>query len=92
MTESPKTPGTPAEEYRFSYGRFVVYVLGAGAIVLVLFIPIILGMAKWNPTAGLVSALVAVLAMIAAIGFTSRYQIGKAEKAIRASRGEGPPD
>lgn len=91
----PSSPGRMSagsgDDYRFSYGRFVVLVLGAGVVVLLICVPIVLVLAKWDPIAGLVAALLAVVAMITAIGFTSKYQIGKAERAMRAARGEGPP-
>ena len=92
MSPSPgRMSAQSGDEYRFSYGRFVVMVLGAGAIVLIISIPIILALAKWSAIAGLVAALVAVIAMITAIGFTSKFQIGKAERALRAAQGQDPP-
>ncbi|MGW0035993.1 hypothetical protein GYA93_09405 [Gordonia desulfuricans] len=76
--------------YRFSYGKFVLYVLGSGVLVLVVCVPIILVLAHWNSVAGLIAALVTVILMIATIGTVSKRQIGKAEAAMRA-RGQLPP-
>ncbi|MDL9944473.1 hypothetical protein QSJ19_02495 [Gordonia sp. ABSL11-1] len=71
---------------RFSLGKLVFYALGAGVLVLVVSIPIILAIAHWSPIAGLVVALLAVLAMIAAIGTVSRRMIATAEREILAAR------
>ena len=62
------TPGEPSRRPHFSYGRFVTLVLGSGVLVLVIGIPIILALAHWSPIAGLVAALLVVLAMIGTIG------------------------
>ncbi|MDY6811131.1 MAG: hypothetical protein SW127_19310 [Actinomycetota bacterium] len=70
----------------FSFGKLVLYALGAGVIVLLVSIPIILLIAQWSPIAGLVVALIAVLAMIAAIGTVSRRIIATAEREILAAR------
>ncbi|MXP21180.1 hypothetical protein GIY30_07405 [Gordonia sp. HNM0687] len=70
----------------FSFGKLVLYSLGAGVIVLLVSIPIILLIAQWSPIAGLVVALIAVLAMIAAIGTVSRRIIATAEREILAAR------
>ncbi|MGC5246509.1 hypothetical protein ACPXB3_06250 [Gordonia sp. DT219] len=99
MTSSPGSSGGAAPgghpggdaEYQFSYGRFVLFVLGAGVIVLLISIPIILALARWSPIAGLVAALISVALMITAIGVTSKRLIGKAERALRAQRGMNPP-
>ena len=75
-----------AEAPRFSIGKLVFYALGAGVLVLLISIPIILVIAQWSPIAGLVVALLAVLAMIAAIGAVSRRMIATAEREILAAR------
>ena len=46
----------------FSFGKMVLYSLGAGVLVLLVSIPIILLIAQWSPVAGLVVALIAVVA------------------------------
>ncbi|AZG43764.1 hypothetical protein [Gordonia insulae] len=71
---------------RFSFGKLVLFALGAGVLVLLVSIPIILLIARWSPIAGLVVALIAVLAMIAAIGTVSRRMIATAEREILAAR------
>ncbi|RPA63505.1 hypothetical protein EF294_08395 [Gordonia oryzae] len=78
-------------QYRFSYGRFVLFVLGAGVIVLVICIPVVLALARWNAIAGLVASLVSIVLMITAIGITSKRLIGKAERALRAQHRSNPP-
>ena len=70
----------------FSFGKMVLYSLGAGVLVLLVSIPIILLIAQWSPVAGPVVALIAVLAMIAAIGTVSRRIIATAEREILAAR------
>ncbi len=72
------------ERPHFSYGRFVTLVLGSGVLVLVIGIPIILALAHWSPIAGLVAALLVVLAMIGTIGWMSRRIIGNYERKVRA--------
>ncbi|GAA1482956.1 hypothetical protein GCM10009624_33960 [Gordonia sinesedis] len=72
--------------YRFSYGKFVLCVLGSGVLVLLVSTPIILALAHWSPIAGLIGALVAVVAMIAVIGTVARRQLAAAERQITAER------
>ncbi|MFT4043646.1 MAG: hypothetical protein QM673_10840 [Gordonia sp. (in: high G+C Gram-positive bacteria)] len=79
-------PGPGA--YRFSYGRFVLFSLGAGVLVLLVSIPIIVLLAHWTPAAGLLGALVAVIAMIAAIGLVARKLLATAEQRIRGTRAD----
>ena len=77
----------PDGEYRFSYGRFVLYVLGSGVLVLLVSIPVILGLARWwTPVAGLIAAILAVIVMIAVIGTVARRQLADAERQITAQR------
>ena len=83
--------GSGDASYTFSCGRFVVVVLGTGVTVLIVCVPIVLVLAKWNPVAGLVASLAALLLMITAIGVTSKRLIGKAERALRAQENPNPP-
>ncbi|MFW0792950.1 hypothetical protein AAFP30_03970 [Gordonia sp. CPCC 205515] len=76
--------GTP----HFSFARLVTFSLGAGTLVLLISIPIILVLARWTPIAGLVGALVAVLVMIGVIGVVSRRIISAAERDILAAQAE----
>ncbi|MYR05267.1 hypothetical protein GTV32_02540 [Gordonia sp. SID5947] len=78
------------DDTRFSYGKLVLYSLGAGVVVLLVAIPVILGVAQWSPIAGLVIALLAVLAMIGVIGGVSRRMIDRAEHEILAARSAQP--
>lgn len=87
----PLPPSSPDPGYRFSYGRFVFFTLGAGVLALVVGVPIILALAHWTPVAGLVAALVTVLAMIAAIGLTARRLLATAEAQIRSGRDQSGP-
>ncbi|GAC50790.1 hypothetical protein [Gordonia aichiensis] len=77
------TPGEPSRRPHFSYGRFVTLVLGSGVLVLVVGTPIILALAHWSPIAGLVAALVVVIAMVAVIGWIARRIIGSYERRVR---------
>ncbi|MFW0787140.1 hypothetical protein AAFP35_21795 [Gordonia sp. CPCC 206044] len=70
----------------FSFGRFVLFSLGAGVVVLIVAVPIILLLAQWSPIAGLVGAFVAVVTMIAVIGTVSRRMVDTAERDLRAAR------
>ncbi|GAB19063.1 hypothetical protein GOEFS_073_00830 [Gordonia effusa NBRC 100432] len=67
----------------FSFVRLALLALGAGAIVLVVSIPIILLLAQWSVTAGLIAALVAIIAIIAAIGLVSQRIVGQAEQQLK---------
>ncbi|MGC4959864.1 hypothetical protein [Gordonia sp. DT101] len=78
------------DDTRFSYGKLVLYSLGAGVVVLLVSIPVILLVAQWSPIAGLVIALIAVLAMIWVIGGVSRRMIARAEHEILAARADRP--
>ncbi|WAC55795.1 hypothetical protein [Gordonia sp. SL306] len=78
------------DDTRFSYGKLVLYSLGAGVVVLLVSIPVILLVAQWSPIAGLVIALIAVLAMIWVIGGVSRRMIARAEHEILAARSDRP--
>ena len=60
---------------RFSIAKLAFYSLGAGVIVLVVSVPIIALAAHWNPIAGLVAVLLAVVAVIAAIGTVSTRMV-----------------
>ena len=68
--------------YRGS-GRAVTGIV-LGTIAAVIGIPIILALAHWSPIAGLVAALLVVLAMIGTIGWMSRRIIGNYERKVRA--------
>ncbi|MFT4128306.1 MAG: hypothetical protein QM662_19010 [Gordonia sp. (in: high G+C Gram-positive bacteria)] len=83
---SDRSGDRPAADYEFSYGRFVLTVLGSGVAVLVVSVPIIIGLVQWNRFAGLVAALIAVAVMIAVMGYVSRRLMGKVERAILAAR------
>ncbi|MFW0791617.1 hypothetical protein [Gordonia sp. CPCC 205333] len=67
----------------FSFVRLALLALGAGAIVLIVSIPIILLLAQWSVTAGLIAAVVAIIAIIAAIGFVSQRIVGQAEEQLK---------
>lgn len=74
------------EQPHFSFAKLALYALGAGVLVLLVSIPIILGLAQWSPVAGLVAALVAVIAMIAAIGTVSNRMVNTARDRMLAAR------
>ncbi|WP_132991510.1 hypothetical protein [Gordonia zhaorongruii] len=59
----------------FSFGRLVATALAAGVGVLVVAVPIIMVIARDHPTAALVVAFVAVLLMVAVIGYVSRRML-----------------
>ncbi|MGV9710133.1 hypothetical protein ACWDTI_05665 [Gordonia sp. NPDC003424] len=76
---------------RFSFARLVTFSLGAGTLVLLVSVPIILLCARWSPIAGLVAALIAVLVMIGVIGAVSRRMIAAAEQEILAEQAGAEP-
>ncbi len=71
------------EPQPFSFVRLVFFALGAGVLVLLVSIPIILGVAVWSPLAGLIVAILAVIGVIAAIGVVSQRMVGQAEQALK---------
>ncbi|WP_238421647.1 hypothetical protein [Gordonia sp. 'Campus'] len=70
----------------FSIAKLAFYALGAGVLVLVVSVPIIVLCAHWSPIAGLVAALVAVAAMIAAIGTVANRMVDRARAGLLAER------
>ena len=84
MTEPVEPTADGAVAPHFSFAKLALTSLGAGVVVLVIGIPIIIGVAQWSPTVGLIVALVVVIAMIAAIGTVSRRFVAAAERDIRA--------
>lgn len=75
----------------FSFAKFVLFSLGAGAIVLIVSIPIIYALAHWSPYAGLFGALVAIVLMIAVIGVVSRRMIAGVERQMLADTTDSTP-
>ena len=70
----------------FSFSKLVFNSLGAGVLLLVVSIPIILLVARWSPVAGLIVAVLAMVAMIAVIGVVSRRMVASAERDILAQQ------
>ncbi|WP_338855389.1 hypothetical protein WDY80_13725 [Gordonia hongkongensis] len=70
----------------FSIAKLAFYALGAGVLVLIVSVPIIALCAHWSPIAGLVAALVAVAAMIAAIGTVANRMVDRARTDLIAAR------
>ena len=70
----------------FSIAKLAFYALGAGVLVLIASVPIIALCAHWSPIAGLVAALVAVAAMIAAIGTVANRMVDRARTDLIAAR------
>ncbi len=74
----------------FSIAKLAFYALGAGALVLAVCIPIIVVCANWSPFAGLAAALVAVVAMIAAIGTVANRMVDRARAELLAAQDRPP--
>ncbi|OUC79178.1 hypothetical protein [Gordonia lacunae] len=70
----------------FSIAKLAFYALGTGVLVLIVSVPIIALCAHWSPIAGLVAALVAVAAMIAAIGTVANRMVDRARADLIAAR------
>ena len=71
------------EPQQFSFIRLALLSLSAGAVVLLVSIPIILLLAAWSVIAGLIAALIAIIAIIAAIGLVSQRIVGQAEQQLK---------
>ncbi|MFE0749892.1 hypothetical protein [Gordonia sp. NPDC058843] len=84
-SESVPAGASPAST-GFSIAKLAFYALGAGVLVLIVSVPIIALCARWSPIAGLVAALVAVAAMIAAIGTVANRMVERARADLIAAR------
>ena len=82
---------TPQPGSGFSIAKLAFYALGAGVLVLAVSIPIIVLLANWSPIAGLIGALAAVVAMIAAIGTVANRMVNRARADLLAARDDHPP-
>lgn len=81
---------TPRPGGGFSIAKLAFYALGAGVLVLAVCIPIIVVCANWSPFAGLAAALVAVVAMIAAIGTVANRMVDRARAELLAAQDRPP--
>ncbi|WP_223204590.1 hypothetical protein [Gordonia jinghuaiqii] len=94
--ESPADRGVQGPALRpaagFSIAKLAFYALGAGVLVLAVSVPVIVLCAHWSPFAGLVAALVAVAAMIAAIGTVANRMVNRARAAMLAEQAGHHPD
>lgn len=77
--QQPPQPQPPTGK-PFSIARLAALSLGAATLVLIIFIPIILGVAQWSPIAGLITAFLAIAFMIATIAVISRRIVARAER------------
>ncbi len=82
----PSSASKLAAPPHFSFAKLALLSLGAGVLVLVIGVPIIVLIAQWSPTVGLIVALAVVIAMIAAIATVSRRIVAAAERDILAYR------
>lgn len=82
--------GRGSQPRPFSFVRLALLALGAGALVLLISVPIILLVARWSVIAGLVVALIAIVAIVAAIGVVAQRIVGQAEQQLRDQRANQP--
>ncbi|NMO04233.1 hypothetical protein HH308_23730 [Gordonia sp. TBRC 11910] len=84
MGEAGRGGGTNRKKpQEFSFVRLALLALSAGAVVLLVSVPIILVLARWSVIAGLIAALVAIVAIIAAIGLVSQRIVATAERQLK---------
>ncbi|WP_062393169.1 hypothetical protein [Gordonia phthalatica] len=76
------------ELQRFSFAKLVFYALGAGVLVLVVTLPIVIGLARPYPTAALCVAIGGVLLMVVAIALVSRKMMSGVQREIDRRRAE----
>lgn len=68
---------------QFSFARLAVFSLGAGALVLAVSIPIVIGLAQVAPIAALIVAVLALVLAVAVMGIVANRMVDRAATAMR---------
>ena len=76
------------ELQQFSFAKLVFYALGAGVLVLVVTLPIVIGLARSHPTAALCVAIGGVLLMVVVIALVSKKMMSGVQREIDRRRAE----
>jgi 4-hydroxybenzoate polyprenyltransferase len=69
---------------RFSFARLALFSLGAGALVLAISVPVVIGLAQLSPVAALIVAVLALILAVAAMGIVANRMVDRAADAMRA--------
>ncbi|MBM7367170.1 hypothetical protein [Gordonia hydrophobica] len=72
----------------FSFAKLVFYALGAGVLVLVVTLPIVIALARPYPTAALCVAIGGILLMVVVIALVSRRMMSGVQQEIDRRRAE----
>lgn len=68
---------------QFSFARLAVFSLGAGALVLAVSIPIVIGLAQVAPIAALIVAVLALVLAVAVMGIVANRMVDRAATVMR---------
>lgn len=74
---------------QFSFARLAVGALGAGALVLVISVPIAIGLAVVSPAAALIVAILALVLAVAVMGIVANRMV---DRAARDMQSDARPD
>jgi 4-hydroxybenzoate polyprenyltransferase len=72
------------QQRRFSFARLALFSLGAGALVLAISIPVVIGLAQLSPVAALIVAVLALVLAVAAMGIVANRMVDRAADQMRA--------
>ncbi|ORM33864.1 MULTISPECIES: hypothetical protein [Williamsia] len=72
------------QQRRFSFARLALFSLGAGALVLAISVPVVIGLAQLSPVAALIVAVLALILAVAAMGIVANRMVDRAADAMRA--------
>jgi divalent metal cation (Fe/Co/Zn/Cd) transporter len=72
------------EQRRFSFARLAVFSLGAGALVLAISVPVVIGLAQVSPVAALIVAILALVLAVAVMGIVSNRMVDRAAGDMRS--------
>jgi multisubunit Na+/H+ antiporter MnhG subunit len=69
---------------QFSFARLALFALGAGAVVLVVSVPIVIWLAQTAPLVALIVALLALILAVAVMGIVANRMIDRAAQDMTA--------
>lgn len=68
---------------QFSFARLAVFSLGAGALVLAISVPVVIGLAQVTPIVALIVAVLALVLAVAVMGIVANRMVDRAASAMR---------
>ncbi len=72
---------TPSQ--RFSFARLAIGALGAGALVLAISVPVVIGLAMVSPISALIVAVLALVLAVAVMGIVANRMVDRVASAMR---------